>query len=143
MGLYNAVLGVQFQAPAIFVMLDLKPLGGFDTGRVRDAWIRTGGESVIVFTRNGGDNRKHYSDTGLEAGKECPCTGCVMTYRVPQHPQYVRDWDDDFDSTYAYIEFTVPEEYREVAKANAPEEEMPPFEVRWKEAVKGMDLKLR
>jgi hypothetical protein len=143
MGLYNFVLGTQAQAPAIYIMLGLQPIGSFDAGRVRDAWVRKGGERVIVFTRNGGGNRKHYSSEGQDAGEGCHCTGCTMTYHIPKHPQYVRDWDDDYDCTYAYIEFEVPEEYREVVRANAPDEEMPSLEVRWKEAVQNMQLNLR
>ena len=28
-------------------------------------------------------------------------------------PTYIRTWDDDFDSTYGYYEFGVPEEWQE------------------------------
>ena len=28
-------------------------------------------------------------------------------------PEFVRTWDDDFDSTYGYYEFSVPERWRD------------------------------
>jgi hypothetical protein len=45
---------------------------------------------------------------------ECACPGCTITYRLPELEGYIRDEDDDFDSTYATIYFRPPEEYREV-----------------------------
>lgn len=35
------------------------------------------------------------------------------------HPNYLRDYDDDFDSTYAYIEFSVPEKCKDLMRALA------------------------
>lgn len=40
---------------------------------------------------------------------ECSCVGCLIEHRLPQHPGYLFDQDDDFDSTYATIYFAVPE----------------------------------
>jgi hypothetical protein len=45
------------------------------------------------------------------ASAECACYGCTITYRLPQHPCYIRDEDDDFDSTYATVYFRFPEDY--------------------------------
>jgi hypothetical protein len=39
---------------------------------------------------------------------ECGCTGCTITYRIPALPGYVRDEDDDFDSTYCTAYFRPP-----------------------------------
>jgi hypothetical protein len=44
---------------------------------------------------------------------DCECAACVMKKVLPNHPNYIRDFDDDFDSTYAYIVFSVPKEYEE------------------------------
>ncbi len=54
--------------------------------------------------------------------KACGCYGCVITYRLPEHPLYLRDEDGDFDNTYATIFFKFPEEYAEdLQKMNNPE----------------------
>ena len=44
---------------------------------------------------------------------ECGCTGCIAQYRLPTHPLYIRDQDDDFDCTYATFYFRVPPEHLE------------------------------
>jgi hypothetical protein len=43
----------------------------------------------------------------------CACPGCTISYRLPKHPNYIRDEDDNFDYTYATIYFSFPEQYRE------------------------------
>lgn len=40
---------------------------------------------------------------------ECYCVGCTARYRLPAHPLYIEDRDDDFDSTYATFFFSIPE----------------------------------
>lgn len=45
---------------------------------------------------------------------ECGCVGCIAQYRLPTHPLYIRDQDDDFDSTYATFYFKVPDEFLEM-----------------------------
>lgn len=44
---------------------------------------------------------------------DCACPGCIIEYRLPQHPNYKYDEDDQFDSTYATIYFSFPERYKE------------------------------
>jgi hypothetical protein len=58
-------------------------------------------------------------DPVIHEGAECDCTGCIMTYHIPTHPNYVTDYDDDFDYTYATIEFTVPAGFEDEVKAMA------------------------
>jgi hypothetical protein len=41
----------------------------------------------------------------------CGCSGCVITYRLPAHPLYISDADDEFDCTYATIRFRIPEKW--------------------------------
>jgi len=89
-----------------------------DVGRFRDAYLNEDGTKIVVYTRNGGGNREHYDDE-CEAGENCNCTGCIITYQLPKHPNYICDYDDDFDCTYAYVEFSVPEKYKEMAKGLA------------------------
>ena len=113
MSLYNLLHGVNKQAPILLAFLGLTPA---KVGRFRDAYLNEDGTKIIVYTRNGGGNREHYFLSECEEGEGCNCTGCIMTYQLPKHPNYICDYDDDFDSTYAYVEFTVPEKYKEIAK---------------------------
>jgi hypothetical protein len=72
------------------------------TGRFRDIYIDRddkGEPKIVLYTRNGGGNREEY----------------FWVFDVlKKHPNYIRDWDDDFDCTYAYITFSVPEKYKEL-----------------------------
>lgn len=40
---------------------------------------------------------------------DCSCTGCTQCFRLPAHPLYLFDRDDDFDCTYATTYFRLPE----------------------------------
>jgi hypothetical protein len=70
----------------------------FPTGRFRDIYFERNedgiGGKVILYTRNGGGNRDAYE---------------YVFELLSKHPLYLNDYDDDFDCTYAYIEFTAPE----------------------------------
>jgi hypothetical protein len=92
-GLYNMVFGMNPLADVILATLGLKRS---DVGRFRDCYVAEG--QIAVYTRNGGGNREEYQDV-IDA--------------LAQHPCYVRDADDEFDSTYATIYFRFPEEYAE------------------------------
>jgi hypothetical protein len=50
-----------------------------------------------------------HSGDGPE-GIDCDCTGCIATYQLPAHSQYIRDADDTFDATYATFYFYPPED---------------------------------
>jgi len=105
MGMYNMIFGVN---PASDFLLALVDLTKAEVGRFRDCFVTADGKEIAVYTRNGGGNREHY-DNDEEAGPGCGCTGCIITYRLPAHPYYLRDADDDFDCTYATVYFKVPE----------------------------------
>ena len=107
MSMYGLVFGKNPAADAILATLGLKR---DEVGRFRDAFVANG--EIAVYTRNGGGNREHW-DEEQEEGDACSCTGCVITYRLPKHPLYLRDADDDFDQTYATIYFRFPDEYAE------------------------------
>lgn len=68
----------------------------FPTGRFRDIYFNNedGTPKIVLYTRNGGGNRDSYE---------------YVFNLLESHPLYIRDYDDDFDSTYAYIEFNAPQ----------------------------------
>ena len=102
MSLYNAIFGRNPMAPILKAMLNLDTEGGYDTGRFRDIYIqkpeKEGDQAkIVLYTRNGGGNREEYQHV-FDA--------------LAEHPNYLRDYDDDFDCTYASIEFSVPEKFK-------------------------------
>lgn len=109
MSMYGLVFGRNPIAPIILEALALPESA---VGRFRDAFVSNG--EFAIYTRNGGGNREHFSDDGTEEGEDCFCTGCIITYHLPKHPNYLRDKDDDFDSTYATVYFSIPEKYKEL-----------------------------
>ena len=68
---------------------------------------------IHVYTRNGGGNRDCWGwDEYVHPDQKperCICPGCCIEKILPTHPLYVMDYDDDFDCTYATIEFRIPE----------------------------------
>lgn len=106
-GLYDIVFPDSLRVERATVLLGL--LGNPKVGRFRDVWVERGerGPVIAVYTRNGGGNRQHVGDGA--AGIGCDCTGCVATFHLPAHSQYIRDADDAFDETYATFYFWPPE----------------------------------
>ncbi|MFD7705586.1 hypothetical protein [Streptomyces sp. NPDC059786] len=105
MSMYSLVAGDGHQYDRGSILL--AALGDPDVGRFRDAWVEKGenGEPVIaIYTRNGGGNREDYQSVIAD---------------LQGHPLYLRDTDDDFDSTYATFYFRTPDElsdqFREIA----------------------------
>lgn len=106
MSLYNMIAGVNPLAQ--YCVAILQEAGKLDPPRFRDSYldVEDGGEvKIVVLTRSGGGNRDDYHGSN-EA--------------MANHPCYISDEDDDFDSTYAYFYFSVPEprqhEVREIIK---------------------------
>ena len=95
MSLYNMLFGNNPAAPFLLEQLDLDQADKkYTTGRFRDIFFNNEdpkNPKVILYTRNGGGNRPDYLD---------------VFDNLSTHPNYIKDYDDDFDSTYAYIEFT-------------------------------------
>lgn len=75
---------------------ELLQLKYFPSGRFRDAYLNETGKKIILYTRNGGGNRPYYQ---------------YVFDLLRKHPLYLSDYDDDYDCTYAYIVFKVPDEY--------------------------------
>lgn len=71
--------------------------GVYVTGRFRDIYYDKKEGKIILYTRNGGGNREDY---------------WYVFDLLRKHPNYISDYDDDFDCTYAYIAFSVPEEFK-------------------------------
>ncbi len=99
MSLYNSLFGVNANSIEILSLIGLKQ--DF-FARFRDVDLINKGETVRVFTRTGGGNREDYEDNWQE---------------IRENSNYIADYDDDFDNTYAYIEFKVPADKLEKAKA--------------------------
>jgi hypothetical protein len=110
-------------------------LGNPDVGRLRDAWVEKGerGPVIAVYTRNGGGNRDHYGDG--PAGIGCDCTGCIATYQLPAHSQYIRDADDEFDATYATFYFWPPEDRKVLDLLTAVAVDPVDTSQRWKQVI--------
>lgn len=105
MSLYNALFGKNKDSDLLLKIIGIdQPDGKYQSGRFRDIYLNADGSKIILYTRNGGGNRDEYQ----------PLIDILAT-----HPNYLKDYDDDFDSTYAYIEFSVPEEFREEVKSLA------------------------
>lgn len=101
MSLYNQLHGQNPDAAILCSWFNIdQGENSFDSGRFRDIYLADNGTKVILYTRNGGGNREAYAEVNAKLAK---------------HPEYVRDWDDDFDNTYAYFEFNVPAKFKKVA----------------------------
>lgn len=114
MSLYSSLYGRNPLSPFLRAMLKLDT--EYATGRFRDIWLGGDGKTVILFTRNGGGNRECYCESVVNPAEGRPQkheSGCLAAVieSLQKHPQYLRDWDDQFDATYAHFEFRVPEEY--------------------------------
>lgn len=91
MSFYSMIFGQNNQADLLLAVIGFRK---HDVERFRDAHAEDGGKTISVYTRTGGGNRPDYPQVALKAS-----------------PLYVRDEDDDFDSTYATFYFRVPDEF--------------------------------
>ncbi len=93
MSLYNILNGVN---PATFLILPMLGRHPDDYPRFRDCFV---GEDrqIIVLTRVGGGNR----NCGF--GEET----------LYKDPNFVKTYDDEFDGTYGYYVFSVPEKWKD------------------------------
>ena len=89
MSFYSIMFG---NNPASDIILATLGLTRQDTGRFRDCFVTDG--KIAIYTRNGGGNRPDY-----------------FPDQLLQHPNYLYDEDDSYDSTYATIYFSFPNEY--------------------------------
>ena len=92
MSLYNILNGVNPATFFILPMLGEKHPTNYP--RFRDCFVEN--NEIHVYTRVGGVNRN------CNFGEE----------ELQNHPNYLRDFDDDFDNTYATYVFSVPDEFK-------------------------------
>ena len=120
MSLYNMLFGTNENAPVLLGMIEVNKEY---FARFRDIELTKAGEVIRVFTRIGGGNRESHKETWQ---------------KIRNHKLYIKDYDDSFDETYAYIEFRVPERFIETTKKmfkGEPES----FENRFKKELSDMD----
>ncbi|MEK6882160.1 MAG: hypothetical protein AABY22_21260 [Nanoarchaeota archaeon] len=138
MSLYNLLHGVNPISPLLLKILDIdQDNKKWSSGRFRDIYLDEKGEKIILYTRNGGGNRECWG----EVQNNCLCAGCVIEKHLPKHPNYLRDYDDDFDSTYAYIEFSIPESYKELVKSFATGEKPETIKEKFDRTIKSLETK--
>ena len=105
MSLYSRLFGENKEA---HVLLGFVGLNKGIFMRYRDVYLNKKGTKVIVISRTGGDNRKDYRQSFIN---------------IRKNPNYIRDYDDEFDKTYCYFEFKVPDEFKYTAMQMAPKED--------------------
>jgi hypothetical protein len=104
-GLYSALFGENPFSGEILGMINLKRSSFL---RYKDAYIKSG--EIIVYTKNGGENRK---DDAIEGFMEF----------IKNHEFYLSQKDDSHDTTYVYIKFRVPNNLKERAREIEDEQE--------------------
>lgn len=99
-GLYNMIFGVNIATLLVAPMLtDENPESYFP--RFRDCYVEDG--NIVVYTRVGGGNRfENHCDPEWDFGES----------KLYELPTFIETYDDDFDSTYGYYVFGVPDEWK-------------------------------
>lgn len=100
MSLYNMMHGVN---PSAFFVLPMLGKHAESYPRFRDCFLADEehpryDNHILVYTRVGGGNREDYQEQIDE---------------LRASPNYVSDYDDSFDCTFATFVFSVPEEWKE------------------------------
>ena len=98
MSLYNTLFG---ENPESSVLLGMLGVNKEYFNRFRDIELIEKGTKIRVFTRLGGGNRPGFNE---------------IWDKIRSNRLYIKDYDDDFDCTYAYIEYNIPDEFKETAK---------------------------
>ena len=103
-GLYNLLFGVE---PLAGTLLSALEVHAVDVPRFRDCFFILQDEEprIVIYTLTGGGNREDYVD------------GIAMLRALPG---FIRDYDDDFDSTYAHFEYRMPDSLRELFDVAGP-----------------------
>lgn len=141
MSMYNMIFG---NTSELIPLADLFRVT--DIPRFRDLWVEKTSDpdktTLVIYTRTGGGNREEYHEANS---------------RLAEHPGYVGDEDDSFDSTYAIFKFLVSrdmmdldmvrDEFRtdtEGLWAAIKESEVEPIDTgaRWDAAIKQLEDRL-
>lgn len=118
MSFYDLALGDENQVTRATLLLPV--LGNPAFARYRDCWVEKspGGPVIAVYTRQGGGKRECYCESRnatVVAEQHVPGNCCAACNEaLAAHPLYLRDADDDFDSTYATFYFRVPADHQEI-----------------------------
>jgi len=113
--------------------------------RIRDCFLNKDGTKILLYTRNGGGNRKHQGDSQNDGsderpeGLDCSCYGCCIKYDLSKHRHYIKDEDDSYDSTYARVWFSVPYNFLKITKGMATGLEPETIGEKFKRAFKKLD----
>jgi hypothetical protein len=92
MNLYNMLVGENEYADILLKVLGVEKQ---NIGRYRDCFFN--GEHIVIFTRTGGGNREYHEDDNA---------------MLQNLNHYSHDKDDEYDHTYAWFYFNVPDQYR-------------------------------
>jgi len=123
MSLYNLLFGSNPLTPLLLKILEIdQPDGKYESGRFRDIYLNAEGTKIILLTRNGGNNREDY-----------------FPKNILGHPNYLRDFDDNFDNTYCYIEFSVPGRFQAALKKLAPGKEPEKLHEKFERVAKNLE----
>jgi len=120
MSMYRMVNGIN---PFFKVICDLIEVNFGEVERLRDCGVDLSRNIAWIYTRTGGGNRESYPNKVLTT-----------------HKRYIKDYDDEFDSTYAMYEFDINdivnnESNYEILKL-ASEKPIP----NWKDTFKKLDI---
>ncbi len=144
MSLYNMLFGFNQMAPTLLKVLNFST---FDIPRFRDCFLKDG--KIVIYTRTGGGNRDYYeSKDSCEENypeyfvhgsdhEETPCGPWNSDLRAS--PYYISDEDDDFDATYAYFYFSIPDEFKEDLKSLEENNENHFPSEKWKALLESMN----
>ena len=99
-GLYNAIFGMNPATVLVAPMLtDDRPESYFP--RFRDCYVEDG--NIVIYTRVGGGNRfENHGDPDFNFGES----------KLYDLPTFIKTYDDEFDTTYGYYVFGVPDEWK-------------------------------
>ena len=94
MSLYNMINGFN---PACILFLPMLGRKYDEYPRFRDCYLSDDEKRIIIYTKVGGGNRNcGYGEDELYAD-----------------PNFVKTYDDEYDSTYGYYEFNVPSQWKD------------------------------
>ena len=122
MSLYNKLFGENENAMALLGIIELTRN---DFQRYRDVYLNKSATIRTVLERIGGDNRKNFKQVFIN---------------IRKNKWYIRDFDDNFDNTYTYIQFKIPEKYQYTCKMIAPKEEELTVGEKFKKEVEEADI---
>ena len=121
MSLYNFLFGEHEEATVLLGMIGVTRE---NFKRYRDVQLNQEGDIITVLTRIGGGNRKDYAD---------------VFKQIKKNQYYIKNYDDNFDKTYCYFEFKVPEKYKEACKSMAPKEKPLTLKEKFDKEIEEMD----